>query len=218
LVRDISASNLQANISVKPSALGLLVQAEIFRRNLEQLLNDVSNIPMIELVMDSERSRDTLNAYDEAVKLLESGHEFRITISCRFYSEMEPRLQGVLDSGARIRIVKGAYDGEAELPTAELLQSILILQSRTEDPILATNNVRLVRLLEERRVIHYFCGFETLLGKHVDLERYLRKRGLRTLRYVPYGHRWIDYCARREKWFANNINKLKSILAEHRTE
>ncbi len=212
LIQSISASNLKANISVKPSTMGISLRPSLFLQNLEHLLKDLSKSASIELVVDSEGQSLVSSAYDEAVKLLRLGYEFRVTVACRFYPVIKAKLEEIVDSGGRIRITRGAYEGGAGLPFVNFIEDILELQRRTRDPILATNSVRVINSLEEHGVLEGFSGFETLLGKHVELERYLKSRRLRTLRYIPYGDSWIDYCARREKWFSENAGELKSIL------
>ncbi len=198
---------LDANVSVKPTGLGLKLDYELCKRNVERVIaaaEPTNRFVRIDME-DSTTTDDTLRLFRE---LREAGH-----------GRVGPVLQSSLKrtvadaealAGASVRLCKGIYvepesiqfrdDDDVRVSFVRALEALLdggcYAAIATHDEWLVERSLRLVR---ERDLAPEQYEFQMLLGIRADLGDRLVAEGHRLRIYVPYGRQWYEYSLRRLK-------------------
>jgi proline dehydrogenase len=119
----------------------------------------------------------------------------------------------LMEQGASVRLVKGAYDEPSDLAFAakadtdanfvRLAEMLFGRQARGKGvyPALATHDLRLITWAKEHArsqgVAQDRFEFQMLYGIRPALQRQLAAEGYRVRAYVPYGAQWYPYLMRR---------------------
>jgi proline dehydrogenase len=208
LVKQISARGLrETNVSVKLTALGLLLDRELCLRNMRALLATVdaeNNFARIDME-DSGCTEATLGIYRD----LRAEFPTRVGVALQAYLRRTPddavRLS---EEPANFRLCKGIYVE----PRAVAYQDydivrrnfVLTLERMFERGAyvgIATHDELLVwealRLIDRHGLEREQYEFQMLLGVDEPLRRILIKAGHRLRVYVPYGQHWYSYSVRR---------------------
>ncbi len=196
---------LDANVSVKPTGLGLKLDYDLCKRNVETVIaaaEPTNRFVRIDME-DSSTTDDTLRLFRE---LRDEGH-----------ARVGPVLQASLRrtvadaatlAGASVRICKGIYlepesiqfrdDREVRASFVEALETLLDGGSyaaiATHDEWLVDQSRRLVR---ERSLPPDRYEFQMLLGVRPELGDRIVAEGHRLRIYVPFGRQWYEYSLRR---------------------
>ena len=201
------ADGLDANVSVKPTALGLKLDYDLCRRNVETVIAAAE--PTNRFVrIDMEEAAtvdDTLRLFRE---LRDAGHG-------RVGPVLQASLRRTVDdartlAGASVRLCKGIYVEADEIqfrdPEAVRASFVLALEALLDGgcyPAIATHDEWLVdegrRLVRERGLGRDQYEFQMLLGVRAELGDELVREGHRLRIYVPYGRQWYEYSLRRLK-------------------
>jgi proline dehydrogenase len=201
LLARIDAEGLNANISVKLTGLGLELDYDLCRENLEAVLVDaraLGNFVRIDME-DSSTTERTLQLYRE---LRSSGYENFGVVLQAYLRRTVDDLPG-LDN---VRLCKGIYVEPAaiayrefEAVRANFVRSLELLVAQgtyvgiaTHDEYLIGEALRIVRDLPRERY-----EFQMLLGVRPDRADSLVADGHRLRVYVPYGTQWYEYSMRR---------------------
>ena len=197
--------NLDANVSIKPTGLGLKLSYELCKRNVEAVIaaaEPTNRFVRIDME-DSSTTDDTLRLFRE---LRDEGH-----------GRVGPVLQASLKrtvadaatlAGASVRLCKGIYvepesiqfhDDQAV--RASFVQTLETLLDGDCYAAIATHDEWLVeqslRILRERGVQQDRYEFQMLLGVRPELGDRIVADGHRLRIYVPYGRQWYEYSLRR---------------------
>jgi proline dehydrogenase len=199
--------DLDANVSVKPTALGLKLDYDLCKRNVERVLaaaEPTNRFVRIDME-DATTTDDTLRLYRE---LRDEGHP-----------RVGPVLQASLKrtvadaeelAGASVRICKGIYV-ESEAIQFRDDAAVRVSFLRTLETLLdggcyaaiATHDEHLVKrsseLILERGLAPEQYEFQMLLGVRPGLGDQIVAEGHRLRIYVPYGQQWYEYSLRRLK-------------------
>jgi len=117
-------------------------------------------------------------------------------------------VEELLKSGARIRLVKGAYDEppaiayrhKRDVDRSFSRLMVMMLSSGIYHAI-ATHDERLIAAAQEYARAHDISPdhyeFQLLYGIRRHLQRDLLRQGARVRLYVPYGRHWYAYFMRR---------------------
>jgi proline dehydrogenase len=201
LLARIEAEGLEANISVKLSGLGLELDYDLCRENLEAVLVDArarGNFVRIDME-DSSTTERTLQLYRE---LRASGYEDFGVVLQAYLRRTVDDLPGL----ANVRLCKGIYVEqpaiayrEFEAVRANFVRCLELLVGQgtyvgiaTHDEHLIGEALRIVRDLPRERY-----EFQMLLGVRPDRADALVADGHRLRVYVPYGTQWYEYSMRR---------------------
>jgi proline dehydrogenase len=199
----IEREGLDANVSVKPTALGLGLSYELLKRNLESLVTDAAargSFVRIDME-DSSTTDETLRVYRE---LRTEGHR-------NVGPVLQASLRRTIADVAGIhnaRLCKGIY---VEPPEVQYRDDEEVRGSfmKTLDALLdegayvgiATHDERLIdgalELVRERGLSAETYEFQMLLGVRPELGDPLVRDGHRLRIYVPFGERWYEYSLRR---------------------
>jgi proline dehydrogenase len=196
---------LDANVSVKPTGLGLKLDYELCKRNVETVIaaaEPTNRFVRIDME-DSSTTDDTLRLFRE---LRAEGH-----------ARVGPVLQASLRrtvadaetlAGASVRICKGIYvepesiqfRDDAEV-RASFVRALEVLLDGGCYAAIATHDEWLVdqslRLLQERTLTPDRYEFQMLLGVRPELGDRIVAEGHRLRIYVPFGRQWYEYSLRR---------------------
>ena len=197
--------DLDANVSIKPTALGLTLGYDLCKKNVEAVIAAAE--PTNRFVrIDMEDSSTT----DETLRLF---RELRDDDHGRVGPVLQASLRRTVDdaatlAGASVRLCKGIYI-EPESIQFRDDQAVRTSFVRTLETLLdadcyaaiATHDEWLVdqslRLLRERDLPHDRYEFQMLLGVRPELGDRLVADGHRLRIYVPYGRQWYEYSLRR---------------------
>ena len=196
---------LDANVSVKPTGLGLKLGYDLCKRNVETVIaaaEPTDRFVRIDME-DSSTTDDTLRLFRE---LRDEGH-----------GRVGPVLQASLRrtvadaealAGASVRICKGIYIEPESIQFRDdrqvresFLRSLEALLDGDSYAAIATHDEWLVeealRIIRERGLAQDRYEFQMLLGVRPELGDRLVGAGHRLRIYVPYGQQWYEYSLRR---------------------
>ncbi len=203
----IGAEGLDANVSVKPTALGLELGRDAFRANLEAVVRAAAehrNFVRIDME-DSSTTDATLATYRE---LREDGHEnLGIVLQSALRRTLDDAraLAGLHPS---VRVCKGIYVEPEEIAFTdpdeiresfvETVRALLdggcyVALATHDEPLLA----ECLRLVRERGLGPGEYELQFLLGVKPEVATRLVRDGHRLRVYVPFGPRWYEYSTRR---------------------
>ncbi len=205
---EIAARRLDANVSVKLTALGLKLDPAHCRAQFARIVETArahGNFVRIDME-DSSVTEDTLRIF------LEFRQKYaRVGIVLQAYLHRSPDdARRIAKVGGNVRVCKGiyveppeiAYQDRERIRTAymELVDRLLDANGyvgiATHDPILVERALATVR---KRKLAPEAYEFQMLLGVAGTLRRRLVAEGHRLRVYVPYGEAWYAYSVRRLK-------------------
>ncbi len=225
LMDAIAERNLNANVSVKLTQLGLLLSnevAEAIADNLVQHARAVNNFVRIDME-DSSLTQVTL----DIVRRLHAKPGLRGAVGTVIQSYLyrsQSDVEQLLADGIRIRLCKGAYKEPPEVAfpkKADVDHNYIRLTCMLlESPIyhgLATHDERMIAEAKSFAIKHGIDAgrfeFQMLYGVRRDLQRQLLREGYNVRVYVPFGHEWYPYFMRRlAERPANVFFLMKNLL------
>lgn len=200
----IGSEGLDANISVKPTQLGLAIDEAMAMGAVDQLGERAAQRGTT-VTIDMEDSRYT----EATVRLYEKGQVSWGNLGLAIQSCMRRTpsdLKRIINLGGHIRLCKGAYLEPAELAytskedvdKAFATQLRTLMGSSTTKPAIATHDEELISLT--RQLVASRNGpyeFQMLYGVRTELQRQLIEEGFPLRIYLPFGSQWYPYLARR---------------------
>jgi proline dehydrogenase len=209
LVDQIAARGLAANVSIKPTHLGLALPGgpTLAPANFRRVLERARSYNLF-VRLDMEGSAVTQATLDLLWTLRGEGFaEVGPVIQAYLYRSAED-VARLCAEGVRVRLCKGAYREPATIAfprkadvdaNYERLMEYLLRRGRY--PGLATHDERLIgraRALATREAIPPDgYEFQMLYGVRRGLQADLARAGYNVRVYVPYGERWYPYFMRR---------------------
>jgi proline dehydrogenase len=203
----IEREGLDANVSVKPTALGLKVDPELCADNVRALVLNAAERGRF-LRMDMEDSTTTTATLDLYRRLRSEGHDnIGIVLQAMLRRTLDDVL-GLAELAPNVRVCKGIYVEPAELAYQgdesirfNFVEAMSALWSNGAKVAVATHDDVLVAkalaLIEERRLGLERYEFQLLLGVREELADELVRGGHTVRIYVPYGRKWYEYSLRR---------------------
>lgn len=214
LLEDIKETGTQADISLKLSHMGLDIGDEVCRTNLERVIKKAEEVNNF-VWFDMERAKYTQSTLDIFFDF-HKRHD-NIGIAIQSYLKRTKRDVGrLIEEGARVRLVKGAYKEppETAFPEKEdvdrnfkLLMFDLLLSGNR--PAIATHDMRLIeaalKFARENAIDNDSFEFQMLLGIRRTVQKRLAEEGYRMRVYIPYGPEWLPYITRRFRERKENV-------------
>lgn len=222
LVEAINKSEVKSQISIKPTQLGLGFDYKYCLSNfmkIAEVCKRYSNMLWIDME-SSTRTDDTISIYKE---VLESYPNSGLAVqACLNRSEND--LKSILPLGAKIRLVKGAYNESSEIALKGKkkisdnfagLSKLLFENPKKSFFAIATHDSKLIDVAQGfSRDYPTNFEFEMLMGVRDSLKMDLVKNGYTVREYIPYGPRWLAYSVRRLREKKSNILLLaRSLLS-----
>jgi proline dehydrogenase len=204
---DIEECELDSNVSVKLTALGLKLDYGRCRANLEEVVRDAAarnNFVRIDME-DSSCTDDTLRLYRE---LREAGHDNLGVVLQAYLRRTVDDVRGLADLEPNVRLCKGIYVEPPEIAfrdfdavRANFVKALEALLDVGAYVGIATHDEWLVsegrRLVAERSLEPHAYEFQMLLGVREQVGDALVRDGHRLRIYVPFGRAWYAYSLRR---------------------
>jgi proline dehydrogenase len=203
----IEREQLDSNISVKLTALGLKLGYELCRENLEAVVREASkrsNFVRIDME-DSSTTDETLRLYRE---LRGAGLDNVGVVLQGYLRRTQSDIYDLAKLKPNVRLCKGIYVEPPELAYPEFEQ-VRVNFVRSLEALLdagayvgiATHDEWLIdqglRLVSERGLEREQYEFQMLLGVREELGDALVRDGHLLRIYVPFGRQWYAYSLRR---------------------
>ena len=223
----IAAEGLDANISLKPTALGLEMDEPFCRANIARVLDRARELGdgdgEIFVRLDMESSEHTQRTVEMVQALWADGYRNVGTV-LQSYLKRTPRdLDRLVGLGTRVRLVKGAYNepDEVAYPDKAEVDRKFIEETKTllhagNYPAIATHDEAIIgetrRYAFEQGISRESFEFQMLYGIRRDLQQRLREDGYNVRVYIPFGGSWYPYLMRRMAERPANLLFITSSL------
>ena len=210
VLEDISEQNLDAEISVKPTQLGIDIGPDVVSENLESILTTAEEhgqFVWIDMEGSSYADR-TLDLYRAArARYAHTG----ICLQSYLYRTAED-LAALLPLSPAIRLVKGAYAEPREIAFPrkkdvdrnylELAQTLLDeVRQGSARAACATHDERLIGRIEQEAGLRGIgpgdLEFQMLYGIGTAKQEWLAAQGYRVQVHISYGSAWFPWYMRR---------------------
>ncbi len=224
LLAAIRERGVEANVSVKLTAMGLLVDEDYALANLQAVLDAAApnRDPFVRIDMEGSAVTDvTLRVFERAY----AGTKNVGPVLQAYLKRTPADVERAIELGARVRLCKGAYGepptiAHKDMPTIrrEYLRSAEALLERGHYPGIATHDERLIEAVKaftaERGIGPDRFEFQLLYGVRPEVQRRLVSEGYRVRVYVPYGTHWAGYFYRRiTERPENALFALRSLIS-----
>jgi proline dehydrogenase len=208
LLDRIKVEKLDANVSLKLTAMGLDISEELCVANVQMVLERARDYDsFVRLDMESSQYTDrTLHmfehrlypSYPKNVGIVLQSYLRRTAADVEYANRLK----------CRVRICKGAYQEPASVAFPDkrdvdenYIRCMHALMSEGNYPGLATHDERIIaeakRFAAERGIAPDRYEFQMLYGVRRDLQERLVREGYRMRVYVPFGTQWYPYLMRR---------------------
>jgi len=202
----IKQASLDATVSIKLTALGLDVGADLCEENVRKVLDRAKNYHIFVRV-DMEGSAYTERTLDLVAKLRQDYADVGTVIQSYLYRSAKD-IDHLIASQTRVRLVKGAYKEPPELayPSKahvdrnydQLMRQLL---AHGNYPAIATHDPQMIQeaktFISANAIAKSRFEFQMLYGIRRDLQEQLIREGYNLRIYVPYGTQWYPYLTRR---------------------
>lgn len=223
LVANLRRLRVSGGVSIKPTQVGLSKSLQECTDNLEKIIEKASASQAF-VWIDMESSEHTDETIKMYLDLFERYERLGMAIQANL-RRTEGDLKMLLDHGAKIRLVKGAYR-ETRKAAFKIRHEVdenykkltrMLFEDGNEFAI-ATHDSRMIDMAIDMAKKHERkFEFQMLKGIRDELKPVLIKSGFSISEYIPYGTNWLPYSIRRLKERKRNILLLgSSFLHSHR--
>ncbi len=223
----IIAEDMDTNISLKPTAFGLLIDEKQALENIEKITR-IASKNNIFVRLDMEDNRVTQSTIDIVIEMHNRGlTNIGTVLQSRLFRTGEDitSLSSKLGGNSDVRICKGIYLEPEDIAHTKYHDIVLATNKAIDDLLdagaytaIASHDIPVIdhsiAALENRGMgpsmddprgnagpVRSGKGpgyeFQFLLGVRGNIRRQLAKEGHRTRVYIPYGSRWYEYSMRR---------------------
>lgn len=206
LLEEINKNNINANISIKLTQMGLDIDSKICYQNVEKILKKAAELSnFVRIDMESSNYTDlTLEVFKNLRKRYEN---VGIVIQAYLYRSAKD-IDEILQLNGSIRLCKGAYNEPSTIAFKRkkdtdknylLLMKKLLFDSQYH--AIATHDEKIIRAaieyVREFDLPKEKFEFQMLYGIRTNRQLELTKEGYRMRVYLPYGTEWYPYFMRR---------------------
>ncbi|MGD0269582.1 MAG: proline dehydrogenase family protein [Candidatus Sulfotelmatobacter sp.] len=211
ILEAIAANQLNANISLKLTHMGLDVDEKLARDIVSELVARAAamNPPgFVRVDMEgSPYTQRTLDFVHELHRMPGNANSVGTVIQA-YLKRSESDIEKLLAENIRIRLCKGAYKEPAEIAfpaksdvDANYVKLMKILMKSGIYHGLATHDENIIHQAQafatSEKLSRDSFEFQMLYGIRRDLQRKLVKEGWRLRIYIPFGTEWYPYFMRR---------------------
>ena len=208
MLDEIERQKLDANASVKLTAMGLDISEDLCVSNMQNILDKAREYEtFVRLDMEgSDYTEKTLDLFYERLYPSYRGNVGIVLQSYLYRSTSDAEIAN--KAGARVRLCKGAYKEPATVAYPDkkdvdesYVRCMKLLLEGGHYPGIATHDEEIVnqtkRFARDNEISNDRFEFQMLYGVRRDLQEKLVKEGYRMRVYVPYGTQWYPYLMRR---------------------
>lgn len=215
LLDAIEEHDLDANVSLKLTMMGLDVGDTFCRGNVERILQKAAahgNFVRVDMEGSAYTQRTLDLFYD-----MHRAHPENVGIVLQSYLyRSEKDVEDAIKAGCRVRLCKGAYKEPAEVAfpkkedvNASYLKLMKRLMEAGSYPGIATHDQAMIdaafAFAKERAIDPARFEFQMLYGIRRDLQAKIAVGGHHMRTYVPYGSAWFPYFYRRVRERKENL-------------
>jgi len=205
-IERIKQTGVDANISVKLTALGLDISQELCEQNVRSILEYAQQYAIF-VCIDMEGSDYTEQTVDITLRLHKQ-FEYVGTVIQSYLYRSKKDIEQLIAQGVRVRLVKGAYKEPKEIAFQQktevdrnYVRLMMMLLSRGNFPAIATHDEAIInaacKYVRDNGIGKSAFEFQMLYGIRRDLQEKLVSQGYNVRIYVPYGSQWYPYFMRR---------------------
>ncbi len=223
LLKGIHTSQVQSNISIKLTQLGLGINKEVCAGHLKTILErarELNNFVRIDME-GSRYTQDTIQLFQEHCALY-SNHVGAVIQAYLYRSEEDVRKLSALP--CNIRLCKGAYMEPSDIAFpkkkdvdrnfVKLMEMLLLSPSYTA---IATHHREMIehalRFVAQQGVPPAHLEFQRIYGIGREYEKEIVQQGYQMRVYIPFGTQWAPYFLRRlSERPANLLFLLKNLF------
>lgn len=213
LLDQIVAKGVNANISLKLTQLGLAIDETAAYDNLRSLLERARGYKnRIRIDMEDSPYIDTTLQIYRRLRQKEGLNNVGVVIQSYLYRS-EADVRQLVQEGAWVRLVKGAYAEPAEIAFPKKadtdanfvrLMGMLLSEEAHQNGVyagIATHDEKMIQATIAHATQHNIPSnqfeFQMLYGIRRDRQQELVRQGYQLRVYVPYGKAWYAYFMRR---------------------
>ena len=203
----LAAERLDANVALKLTHLGLLIDEELAFESIKRIVSVAANLGNF-VRIDMEESRHVASTLQIYRRLRAAGHDNVGTVLQAYLLRSAADLDELLPLNPNLRLVKGAYleppeiafeeRGEVDRNFVGLIEASLGAASFTA---VATHDERIIdhviRYAERHGIQPNRFEFQMLYGVRPRYQLELSGRGYPVLVATPFGPEWYPYLMRR---------------------
>ncbi len=205
-IRRIAAAGLDANVSVKLTAIGQSISEDLAAANLAGIIETARPCGMF-IRLDMEGS-STVDSTYRILWRARASYEHIGPVVQAYLHRARSDVEHLVEQRMRVRLCKGAYKEPPEVAIARMpliRRNYMVLAERllagggycgiaTHDAFL----IDAVRAFVEReRIGRDAFEFQMLYGIRTEAQRAIVREGYRMRVYVPFGTHWAGYFYRR---------------------
>jgi proline dehydrogenase len=202
----IEKTGIDANISIKLTALGLDISQELCEQNVRTILEHARDCGIF-VCIDMEGSAYTEQTIDITLRMHEQFEHVGTVIQSYLYRSRKD-VEQLIAQGVRVRLVKGAYkepktvafQSKSEVDS-HYVQLMMLLLARGNFPAIASHDEAIIsaacKFVRDQGISKDAFEFQELYGIRRDLQEKLMRQGYHMRVYVPYGSQWYPYLMRR---------------------
>ena len=204
----IHAQRLDANVSVKLTAMGLDISEELCVSQMQDVLARArDHNTFVRVDMESSEYTDrTLHLFEHRLYPL-FRNQVGIVLQSYLYRTFTD-VEYAIQIGCRVRLCKGAYKEPASVAYADkkdvdanYVKCMHALLRHGNYPAIATHDPAMIteakRFARENDIAPGHFEFQMLYGVRRDLQERLVREGYNMRVYVPFGTQWYPYLMRR---------------------
>lgn len=206
VLQQAKAADIEPNVSVKPTMLGMDLGDDLTKANLRLILDVAREVDgFVRIDMEGSNYTDrTLAIFREMHD--EYGDHVGIVLQTMLYRTGQDVLE-MIERKARVRLVKGAYAEPDTLAMgakendAAYRQLMRMLMQKGNCPAIATHDPMLIEdaidYARKNTITPDRYEFQMLYGVRTSEQESLRSKGYNMRVYTPYGKDWYPYYTRR---------------------
>jgi proline dehydrogenase len=222
----LKSNEIDGCISVKPTQIGLTISYEMCLYNFKQIANKAKSLGKF-MWIDIESFQFVENTIAIYLELFKEYKQTGLAIQA-YLKRSSSDLLHLLEEGANIRVVKGAYResennafqsaDKINLNFSKLMQ--MLFENSNDNAIfaIATHDSKLIeeaiKLSEKYGNIKKRFEFQLLMGICDQIKMNLVDRKFKVSEYIPYGSHWLPYSIRRIRERKRNILLLARSLVQ----
>ena len=223
IINSFKKWKIRGAISIKPTQIGLSISQKECYRNFEQIIRDARNAHVF-VWLDMESSEHT----DQTIEIYHSFFSKYERLGIALQANLKRTENDLVDlqkSGAKIRLVKGAYRENqriAFMRRADVDKNYIklmdLLFKNGNDFAIASHDEKIISKAKSlsKRFPRKF-EFQFLKGIRDEIKNDLVKKKFVVSDYIPYGTNWLAYSVRRIKERKRNLLLLgSSLIQSHR--
>jgi len=207
ILERIHRDKLVANLSVKPTQMGLLLDPDFAFENLHEIVAKAAELKIF-VRIDMENTDSLKGTLDIYRRLREEFPGYVGTAIQAYMRRSHDDVEDLTDAPMNFRLVKGIFVvtrqeawKDMELVTRNYIDLLDQMMSHGAYVGIATHDERLY--FEAQKLIRKYglkrdqYEFQMLLGVDPELRDLIVSEGHRLRVYVPYGKQWLGYSRRR---------------------